>query len=910
MRQIAHFLGTLDPSDAVAVADYRAEQRHDETQASLAELKAMLAGADLVPRLTLEERLSAIPPLARTELLIAFQQAPDDAEKLLGFLTSARLSHRAEDLRDAPPGWLALAHGSVLATAAHVVHAFGHRQATRTFWTGAAEAGYDPARTFAMAALEAAGQDDNEGAAALLERASQAGGGTFVDVIRHGAASEWPQMLASVDRATALTDPTLARLYAAALWGDRGMDASIAFLEEAADAHPDNSTLRYLLGGQLLERSRKGGTTSRAHDREGAMRHALRSRDLRRAWAGAAPDATALAVNAAILNEDYERVIELGTEPPRGEARPEEAAHSQVAQAVGQAALVVGDDALVAATSALAAGFEAALLTADRLQVSQAPRDEVEAAFRRVWALAVTDLDKAGYWLSASHAGIDPLEGAAELDERDDDLPAIVRSQLDVAAGNITGAIARLQAVRDSEACRRLLVSAYLLDGRVDDAVVELVDTADRFDNPEHLERAAHILAAKGRTAEAAEHAARVLRETAVPASRRRTLHEIGVAAAHNVGDWRLMERLVRAWIRDLGPAPRVRWLLIQAVFNQGDHDGAWRLLQEAGDLLIDCPLEAQLWMELTSRYSPSTESTARMLELAEVMQDQPGVVRVATNCYLTTGDDKGEVSESDRARWQQLLDRRRDEPEPDDTFMVLTIPEDPTPEQLADLFRPMLEDQARRVDQVLDQVRNGYPVGMLSMVLRRSYTEALTHRAGGMHFLRSPDSNTRAQEVADAAAALNGAVVADLSTIAVGWYYRDLWPKLTASFSRVEVVGSSLRDAAAARARLQVRSTTTMKWDLDADQPRLHETDEETLDRLERTPSGCTTRPSSSRIAKLPATTTTSATRGCSSSSTQSRTGWGCGLTTWACGRWRGTKELGPSARMRSCRLCTTRVS
>lgn len=227
----------------------------------------------------------------------------------------------------------------------------------------------------------------------------------------------------------------------------------------------------------------------------------------------------------------------------------------------------------------------------------------------------------------------------------------------------------------------------------MDDAVAELVDTAERFDNPDHLVHAVEILVQENRLEEAAPLAERTL--PLIAGARdpiRNFIHEVGAAAAHNRGSWKEMEERVRAWINDLGADSHRRWLLVQALLNQVEPDAAWRVLREGSELEPETAFQAQLWTSLYAKYGPGPESLSKMLALCERFPDDADLRAAAVNAFLLMGDDKGEVAPDEVVRWQALVKQRAENPGERDTFVSLHIPDDP--DGMIEAFREFLEPQ------------------------------------------------------------------------------------------------------------------------------------------------------------------------------------------------------------------------
>ena len=327
---IAYFLPTLDPSTAVAVADFRAERRHQE----------------LIERLdasgSFEEQLELLPPAARAVLRdesdhrgIAVRVADGvvrgDPRTVLTTWCNTR------------PDWLSSAPAVILLALAELAQAYGLRREAARLFEETADLGLDAPRWYARAAFEAEAAGESDRCTELLHRAHAAGGGTTVDCIEAAIASDWARVLSLVSRDEAAEDLFVAGVFAFALSQSADQDGAINFLSEIATANPEYTSVALRLAELLLARTTTPGTTSRERDRRQALDLAVGARDVRRIWRGDSAGAVELACKAAMLAGDYARVVSLGTAAPEGEAWPEEAANPEVQFSVAQAALAAGD---------------------------------------------------------------------------------------------------------------------------------------------------------------------------------------------------------------------------------------------------------------------------------------------------------------------------------------------------------------------------------------------------------------------------------------------------------------------------------------------------------------------------------------------------------------------------------------
>lgn len=817
VETIRAFLPALDPSLATAVADHRAEHRHLEV---LDRLDASRSFADRLERL----------PQTASELLRASAESHPIAERVVNAIVEGdpRATLRCWSIE--MPSWMAPAPGTVFAALGMLAQAYGLRSEASRFFERAAELGHEVQRSLARAAFEAAAAAESNRAAALMDRAKQLDDDEFVNLI--GAAiAEDPDAVLAVDFPDA-TEALVVVLRAYALRSTGRIDEAIQLLSGSLQS-PPNASIALMLGEALLQRSVDRQTTSRMGDRRRAVDLAVEARDARRRWRGNSGEAVELACRAALMAGEYETVLRLGTTEPTGKALPQEAARPEVKFAVSQAATALGDRETLAEVASSTEGFHRALLEADLAAQAGASSPELAEQYKRAWELAGNEEAKVAVWIGASHAGVHPLPGQAELDAKGGDLPILCRGAQLLANGDLDEAKALLRPRRDSESACRLLVGVLVEAGDIDGAVRELSDMAQRFATIDPLIRAAELLAQRERINEAVEFSDKALLSTPVGSGSRGLLHEIGVAAANNRQAWHEMETRVRAWIDELGPSRRRSYLLALARFNQTDAKGAWRVLQELGEARPESAGEARLWITLAAQFAPAGGTLSTALELVEQHSGDRDVRAAGVNAFLLMGDDKCDIDPDELARWEQVIRDRADDDDPYDTFISITIPDDP--EGQVEALRPYLEPQARRMEEWLKKVRNeGFPYGMLAVAAGRPYTAAVIHRAAGFIPLASPSDEVKVLELQDARNAMDGGQsLVDNSALATGWHVQDLWPLLVGAVGGLYTTDESRRDAALSATNYSDRQAGTLGWDVASARPVLHEDDEEVLVKL-----------------------------------------------------------------------------
>ncbi len=827
---LGHFVASLRPSNAIAVVGQRLDTRLDTVVDHLHQISKRLDEST-----KLESRLSQLPPPVRR--ILATTEHRSYAERLLRVVVTEDRRGAVEGLVRVNPPWLQNAPPVIQLAVGELCESYGLDAEAEHFFVAAADGGLDRAFLYARAARAAVLGGDAARSQELFEHARKVGGGGAVEMMAAGLAADPAGILASMPESEALEHPLLTILYGTALRTSGESQRAISFLTTAVARWPDFSGPALELAWVLLGRAQSTATTSRSADRARAIELALRVREQRREWGGDASEAVHVACLAAMTGSDFGLAVRLGALPPDGEALPTEADHPDVRYAVFQASLALGNvDRARAIAESTSDGFQAALLSAEILTATSAHRDAIAQEFQRVWPLAKRDEDRAAVWFAASEAGIEPLPGQSELDARTDEIPILVYSQADMANGRFAEAATRLRSRPASESCARMLSHALAKGGRLDEAIMELEAAGNRFDNPDHLYAAARLLIEADRINDAVDIADRALiRLPASLADQRAFCHQVGISAAHDRGAWGDMATRVRAWINDQGETPGRRWLLVQALQNQGAFDEAWAVMRDEPALEPANPFTAQLWIVLSARFRPGPDLAVEILDIHDrFAAADSNVTRAAVNAFVNMGEAKGEIDPAALARYHALMERREAiaTASSDDTFFSLNVPD--TVEEFVETFRPHLEPRAQQMERVAERVAFGGPYGLLSAAAGLSYTAALVQRGAGCLPIEGRDSARLSAELAAARSAIDGPAAIDLSTVCCAWYLLDLWPQIRSGVTRIEAPSPARDDVVRALDSLTPRPAGYLSWDTHTGRPVMTDADPVELERIE----------------------------------------------------------------------------
>lgn len=838
---VTGFMGSLDPSDAVDVADYRSAQRDrlidQNAERRTGELRDHLDErlASVEDRLdssaTFDRRVAALPGPTRP----FFDAVGANSESLL-LLDIAGAGEPREALvqltADIPP-WLRDASAATLGAAAELCRSYRVHLGAGQLFELAADRSPDRAYVYARAAVELGTAGDEARSKELIGRATSLSTSAAVTAVAAALAEKPVTVLELLPAEDALQDPYLVSVRLYGLRATSSLAEVIPFLTAALERYPESPGLMIELAWAYLLRSQEVATTSRTADRIKALELALEARRLRRGWRADAADAARVACQAALLLAAYDRVIHIGMVPPDGEALAGEAANLEVRLSVAQAAVAGGNvDLIRDVIDLVPEGFHRAIIQAEVLLHTNADPPALAAAYDAVWAEATEEEHRVLYWLSAAAAGVEP-QGIQELRARTDDVPLLVDAQLHIARGEHEAAIGLLRQSRRTEHVTRLLVGALIGEGDIDGAVEELKTAATRFNDTAHLVRAVEVLGRAQRLDDAAalaEGALQRVPRTLVEA--RALLHEVLVERAGVAEQWGDMAVRSRAWIEDLGSSPRNRWHLALALYSGGDRHGAWGIVREPPALEPTTASQARLWTVLAAHEAPSPNIADRIVALVDAFADDKALAEVAVGVFFGRGDAVwGEVRRETVTRYQELLTTHAVDYGSDDDAVIFVLTG--TAEEMLERLRPSLEANAQAIEEMTDKVRQGWPYGLLASVGRRPYAAALLHRAAGCLPIATVDGARAEVEVNVARAALRGPVVVDVSTLVIGGHLRQLWPQLRASFARLEVPQPAHHDILSAVERLRVPSSGTLYFDTSIQAVRGNDADPATQERL-----------------------------------------------------------------------------
>jgi hypothetical protein len=826
---------SLDPSRAVATSGARIQQDVERVHRAISEV-----GREVRAGLGTDERtrdaLAGLPPPAAVTVRALLDDRQPAGARLLEQLAGGRDALEVvRGLLASPPEWLREASANAWEALADFAQA--HRQAplAADLLLQAADIAPDRWRLLLRASLAAAQAEDVPRAHDLLGRAHQLGADlVLVRVLRAALAEDYagiteiglPQVEGEV-WACALLVKAVRR------W--TGPSAALVLAEQVVVRHPEAATLRLTTAQLLLEiiHCTPGLAPRNALTR--AVDLAVQVRDERRRWDGDSSAAVAVACDAALAAGDDALVLRLGRTPPAGEASPVEAGHADVAVLVAHAAAMVGDvpalEEALAVVASVGSPFDLALLSGYLLRHKQAPNNAVIAAYREALGLARTAEQRVRAKVVLASCGVpgDVPDEDGDLQEEDDNRQGGDHATDDRAASVAEGGAvsgpghdARLRNAALVEAARaeahddhqgaiealrpwaarsisaaELLAESYRRNGEPRAAARVLVDSANRFRSPHLLPRAAAVLAEAGLPDDAEQVALDALSSGGLSSGPLRDIHVLLIHRAEERRDWSLLRTRVEAAREDLPDDAPLQWALVAALVNEQRFEQAWRELIRPPVLAPARPQDATIAMQLTSLFLTGAARSRALLDLLDRFPDDTDVQVTAILSFF--GDDHDGVPNEETARWRDLIARFVAEHPQHPAFYAIDLPDDP-----AEMVKVLLDHIPPRppaVDELAQAIAAGrIPYGMLAAASRRPYLVALLHRAAGCLPIATVEPAVAQAELDNARAALDGAVVIDMSVIVSTLAVPDLWQLVLTLFEALHSTFDARADAVAAK--------------------------------------------------------------------------------------------------------------
>ncbi len=640
---VSNLLVKVDPSVAVAILDYRNEQRFAALGARIDDSTDEILDRLDDTSLDFEAWLAKLPISVRKPLRTAQRQDQAKALRLLHRLTDADQTPKAaiDELYRAEPEWLRDAPVAVWEAFAEAGAAYGSASATDIAERLVGQGPVGSARWLARAAMSATQIPDLDRARAILGRAQALDSSDALVVAAAFAINnDASGMLAATKDLDLGSDPLLTNLVIYSLCVSGRIGEALAMAKPILDLEPELSGTLLLVARMHVQNVTEGESENNESELWEALDAALKVRDMRRRWRSNSAEAVAVAVYASNALEDFSRSLFIGLEAPRGEATPEEAASQEVVLMLIGASRALGDLELGQELVTRLSDPLIQALTSGELLRAQGDSESAIVEFHRALGLAKDSGQRLGAQLALAEMGLWPLPGEDELLARDDDLAAYVLASSEQARGLHTEAIGRLRPwSRRSLRCAGLLASVYEAQGNAGSAIDTLREAADRFFEPSLLVRAASIAYEKGDLDRSNDLATEALHRLSARSPARPRLFDLILSGYQLRADWSALESHARTFLGER-ESTRLRWSLIGALYNQRKFPDAWDAYLRGGSPEPQSDSEALLWIDLATRFARSPELIAKILNLIEARWELEEFVARSIMCALRVTDE------------------------------------------------------------------------------------------------------------------------------------------------------------------------------------------------------------------------------------------------------------------------------
>lgn len=780
----------------------------------------------------LAELLGRVAPTVAVALDETIRKSPEASVQLLRHLTSERPPHElVRELISREPDWIedSRALEMWVAVGEFAASHMRHAEAALAFERAAELARpKQKSRWFARAAFAAAGSDDEAKARSLLTIARRQPGAeiAWIEVVE-AAVGKDPQRILEATQKHGHDEGLVDLIHATSLWQLGKPEEALALLERILSSHPSHAMTggaSLLMARLLVNRVVREPFGGRSFgDGERAMELALRARDIRRAWGGPSGEAAAVAAAAAFELHDYAAALRIALPPPQGEATEEEAREDELSWLAAQSALASGEPKYALELAGRIENQPRRLLVeAHSHQALGAEQSVVARLYRESLQAMPDDQVRFGSYLGLAELGEWPLPGFDEYAVRNAEEAQLIHAEWELAEGKWEAAIARYRRIGTLRALH-LSVIAYHRWGKREEAINVLKEGARRFGRPELRGEAARFLASEGRFEEALKEAESALAAAASTVTRKQ-LRRLVLQLSNKVGDWAAMAAHARAAIGEGFGDLDTRWAYVWALYYQREFEEADAALRQSPALRARDEQEAILILQVIRQLAPDENAVTRILEVAEQFPASEDVSALAF-AILVEATRELLLPEPIVERMQQLRDGFF-ERFPGTQKIVRIDASDPA--ELFDYVRRLSEPRSQALEDLLVQVQQAQePLGILAAVSGHSYAEAIIKQFPGCLLIAVPEPGVIRAEDEAAKTALGHEIVADSTSLHVAGLTGREASELFAHFSRFHISPATLDDAIQARNTLSMKSTMTMGWNSETQQPVVTEIDE-----------------------------------------------------------------------------------
>lgn len=787
----------------------------------------------------LSTALMSLHPWRREEVQEAVEHWPDLADLMITLIGQRERGATLSQWAHIPPTQLEGAPSGVWAVLAALASDYGVPDAVLRFTEVAITRGAPSAYWWARAGLAFGTADEQsaETAADLWRRAQPPHPmAAAAYAIHSGDYGEAESVLLSWKPDTPNDEVIKAILETAAAVGLSELNRAIEIGLRANSEHPEASGITLRTAEVLLSRGHYGESDHPLQDFARSFDLAVQARDSRREWLGDSVAAILVAIQAAALGNDLEHAWELTQLVPDGSAMEHEVLDARLRRETAILAATLGR---TTEAKSIAAELKDDYVTRTVQGWEAYGRNDqasAEASWMAAWEAAPNDTARL-----QTLAALAPLGGALpNLEKLSQHHHRAVEELREVheVMSHPGDQLALLRARASKSERLTVLLAERLAEeqGEPIDSARVLETGGTRRNHPLLMRMSAYRYMA-GDDYVNAERAATMALSMGGPrwAGRLGAL-KILFDALERQGKFEQSLPVAREMVAIAPDNLDVRWNLIYCLTRKGDGKAAFATLSY-GDTLASPrnAADARTWIGLVAAFDQSPKFVQRSLAMmAEWTADADlqGIFLAQIYSGLIRAGRK--ASEEDIEELHRRTEKYTRENPESTTFRSIQFDESDPLGSLSEELRRSDEPPALKAAR--SKVEDGQlPLGILSDLFHRSYAEVCLRRASGLLYGHDLELAANGQN-AFAVAITEGAVVIDTSAVAVLSSFDvsivdDIWGRLLT----VEATNLAYQDALTGQQALSLRSTMSIGWDADAEQPSATEISEDAADELAR---------------------------------------------------------------------------
>ncbi len=747
--------------------------------------------------ITSDEPISGLPPACAAHIRTLQQSSPEVAQDLLQMLehpASLVPGVLAQQIDD-PPEWLKNAEYLAWEAIAEFLNSH-NLPGVSTSRREAIRLGSPRSDLYRLLEAKAsADEGNNDHADFLLKEAGSSH--PLYGAICAAVAGNSPKIREAVlaSQAREHEDPDIALnaiLLLAKAQTDLGQtNEALQVLKSASDRFPDRATLYWLraaLSVDLFEQKQSKGAAPSGL-LESAVDCALEARNRFRSWKGPSAGAVETATDALLRLGRLERVCDLTTLSPEGEATQHEAEAAAVIKNHAHALLTLNDlkaldkldlELVDTSDSSLIRAFQARgqgdpnAIDLMRMAVKTASDDQLLMALHSLALFGEVD-----------------ESGLERLTETDDEQKILIRATASYHREDYHQVV-ELLAQHHYVSPRHAELLARGQDGlnKIDEAIEILDEAFYRHQDPTLRLLAVEILSKCGRLEEAKSLALRALNTPISPSLKRRLRCNL-VDIAKRLRDWQTMQESAQTLLDEFPKEAPIVWDLVHSHLSRGQGHDAWAAIVEY-DAKPHDKISALSCIEAYELAEPDPPAAKRLIDIVSYFPNDENINASALRALIPKADGNQLANHEHYEVYKMAMNYRnnfKDNPKMR-SFLIHSL------EDYIEVLESYSAPLSTERDQAMHVVQLGHePVGMLHQLdTRVPYAELLL--VVDPLTAVSVNDDEREHEHNAAKNALGGQVAADTSVAAVAVLAELPIDEITKKFKTVLIAEDLLTDA------------------------------------------------------------------------------------------------------------------